>query len=69
MQGVDALGDFQTLKALVPLAEISDYAASLGSATGGQGSYTIELANYETAPGNVQQKVVAAYNAERNQED
>jgi elongation factor G len=69
VQGVDALGDFQTLKALVPLAEISDYAASLGSVTGGQGSYTIELANYETAPGNVQQKVVAAYNAERNQED
>ena len=69
VQGVDAQGDFQTIKALVPLAELTDYAGSLGSATGGQGAYTIEMAHYETVPGNLQQKVIEAYNAERNQED
>ena len=53
----------------MPLAELTDYAGSLGSATGGQGAYTIEMAHYETVPGNLQQKVIEAYNAERNQED
>jgi len=69
VQGVETLGDFQTLKALVPLAELSDYASSLGSVTGGQGSFTIEFDHNETVPGNVQQKVIAAYNAGRNKED
>ena len=64
-QGVDALGDFQTLKAQVPLAEVGDYASGLGSMTGGQGSYTIELSHYESVPPNVQQKIVEAYKAEQ----
>jgi elongation factor G len=64
VQGVDAIGSFQVLKAQVPLAEVADYASSLGSMTGGQGSYTIELSHYEIAPGNVQEKVVAAAKAE-----
>ena len=61
VQGVDVIGDFQILKALVPLAEMSEYASSLGSVTGGQGSYTLEMAHYEAVPGNVQQKVVDAF--------
>ena len=69
VQGVDAIGDFQTIKAQVPLAELSDYASSLGSVTGGQGSYNIEEGHYETAPAQVQQKVIAAYNSSRNQEE
>ena len=69
VQGVDAIGDFQTIKAQVPLAELSDYASSLGSVTGGQGSYNIEEGHYETAPALVQQKVIAAYNSSRNQEE
>lgn len=61
VQGVDALGKFQVLKALVPLAEIADYASSLGSITGGQGTYSIEPAHYEVVPPNVQQKVIQEY--------
>ena len=69
VQGVDTAGDFQTLKALVPLDELSDYAASLGSVTGGQGSYDIEEGHYETAPAQVMQKVVETYNSSRKQEE
>ena len=69
VQGVDSIGDFQTIKALVPLAELSDYASSLGSVTGGQGSYNIEEGHYETAPAQVQQKVIETYNSSRNQEE
>ncbi|MBN1442036.1 MAG: elongation factor G [Planctomycetes bacterium] len=61
VQGMDSLGSFQVLKALVPLAEIADYASSLGSITAGQGSYAIEPAHYEVVPPNIQQKVVEAY--------
>jgi len=55
--GMEAGGDFQTLKAQVPLAELGDYASSLGSVTGGQGTYSIEMSHYEEVPSNVQQKV------------
>ena len=61
VQGVDAVGSFQVLKAQVPLAELSDYAGTIGSITGGQGSYSIDPAHYETVPPNVQQKIVESY--------
>ena len=62
VQGVDSIGDFQVLRAQIPLAELTDYASSLGSITGGQGSYSIEPAHYEVVPANLQQKVVESYN-------
>lgn len=69
VQGIEALGNFQVLKAQVPLAEISDYASSLGSMSGGQGSYTMEMSHYEVVPGNLQEKVVAAAKAESTKHD
>ena len=62
--GVEATGDFQTLKGQAPLAELGDYASSLGSVTGGQGFYSIEMSHYEAVPSNVQQKVVEAAKAD-----
>ena len=35
----------------VPLAEVTTYARSLSSITGGQGSYTIEFSHYDVVPG------------------
>lgn len=58
VQGMETEGDFQILKAQVPLAELTDYSNALGAMTGGQGSYELDLSHYETMPGNVQQKVV-----------
>lgn len=58
VQGMDASGDFQTLKAEVPLAELSDYSNGVGAMTGGQGTYEIEMSHYEVAPSNVQQKII-----------
>ncbi len=61
-QGQDALpGGLDVIKALVPLAELSDYNSRLSSMTGGQGSYSIEFSHYEAVPPNVQQQVIAAY--------
>jgi elongation factor G len=66
--GVDSLGSLQILKAQVPLAEIADYASSLGSMTGGQGTYGIEMSHYEVVPPNIQQKVVETAKAEMQKE-
>jgi elongation factor G len=52
-------GDLAVLKAIAPLAEMTRYAAQLGSITQGQGSYTMEFSHYDIVPGNVQQQIVA----------
>ncbi len=67
--GMDAVGSFQTLKAQVPLAEVSDYATTLGSLTGGQGSYGIELSHYEEVPSNLQQKICDAAKSELEKDE
>lgn len=62
IQGTDMLaGDVSAIKALVPLAEVSNYQNQLKSVTGGQGSFTMELSHYEPVPSNVQQQIAAAY--------
>lgn len=67
--GADSVGDFETLKAHVPLAEISDYASSLGSMTGGQGVYSIEMSHYEIVPASIQSRLVEAAREEMAKED
>ncbi|MEM9185181.1 MAG: elongation factor G [Planctomycetota bacterium] len=58
--GMDqAGGGMTTVEARAPLAEVTTYARTLSSLTGGQGSYTMELAGYEPAPASVQQEIAA----------
>ncbi len=52
-------GDLTVIYAARPLAEITKYAAQLGSMTQGQGSFTMEFSHYETVPPNVQAQIVA----------
>jgi len=54
----NAGGDLQTVTAEVPLAEVTTYARSLSSLTGGQGSFTMEFSRYDVVPGNVQKEIV-----------
>jgi elongation factor G len=57
--GMDSAGgDLQTVTAEVPLSEVTTYARSLSSITGGQGSYTMEFNRYDVVPGNVQKEIV-----------
>ncbi len=69
VQGMDSEGDFQTIHAQVPLAELNEYSNSLGAMSGGQGTYEIEMSHYEVAPGNVQQKVVEESKAALEKKD
>ena len=68
--GMDSAGgDLQTIQAEVPLAEVTTYARSLSSITGGQGSYTIEFSHYDIVPGNVQQEIIAKASLEEEEEE
>src|ERR1700719_3238752 len=52
-------GDLAVIEGKAPLAEMTRYAAQLGSITQGQGSYTMEFSHYDIVPGNVQQQIVS----------
>ncbi len=60
VSGMESLGDFQVVRAEVPLAEIQQYSAFLQSVTGGEGSYSVEFLRYEVVPQHLTQAVVAS---------
>jgi elongation factor G len=62
-------GDLAVIMAKVPLAEVTRYAAQLGSITQGQGSYTMEFSHYDQVPGNVQQQIVSKSKVAAEEED
>ena len=52
-------GDLAVISGQAPLAEMTRYAAQLGSITQGQGAYTMDFSHYDTVPANVQQLIVS----------
>ena len=57
--GMDSAGgDLQTVTAEVPLAEVTTYARSLSSMTGGQGSYTMEFGHYDVVPPHALKEII-----------
>jgi len=57
--GIEAKGKSQTVRALVPLAEMLEYDSKLRSLTADRGDYTMEFSHYEEVPVHVQEKIVA----------
>lgn len=62
-------GDLQTIEAEVPLAEVSTYARTLSSMTGGQGSYSMEFSHYDVVPSNLQKEIVEKAAIKEEEED
>lgn len=58
-------GNLAMIRAVVPLAELSDYNSRLSSISAGEGSYSMELSHYEIVPGNVQQQIIDAARKEQ----
>jgi elongation factor G len=70
VQGSDAAGGgYQTVFAEVPLREVTTYARTLSSMTGGQGSFSMEFAHYDVMPGNVQQEVISKAHVHEEEEE
>ncbi len=62
IQGTDMIGaDLAIFKAVVPLAEVTNYQSQLKSVTGGQGSYSMEFSHFDPVPGNIQQQIAGQY--------
>jgi elongation factor G len=68
IQGMDAEGPFQIIRAKVPLSELYQYATRLRSITQGRGFYKRDFSHYEEVPHEVQEKIVAEYKASKEEE-
>ncbi len=61
IMGMESDKGFDRLNARVPLAELYRYSTSLSSLTSGAATYTMQFANYEQVPADVQDKLLKAY--------
>ena len=61
VQGMDAKGTFEVIKALVPLAELHHYSSRLRSLTQGKGSHRQRFDHYEDAPKEFADKIIATH--------
>ena len=64
VDGMEARGNSQLIRAFVPLAEMFGYATSLRSNTQGRGNYTMIFDHYEEVPKSVSEEIVSKYSGE-----
>jgi elongation factor G len=58
VQGMDARGKNQVVKAQVPMAEMLNYQSTLNSITAARGSFHMQFSHYDPVPGQLAQKIV-----------
>jgi len=58
IEGMDAKGGMQAIKAKVPLAEMFGYVTQLRTNTSGRASSTMEFSHYEKVPKNIAEEVI-----------
>ncbi|MUK90468.1 elongation factor G [Ornithinibacillus sp. L9] len=58
VEGMEARGPAQVVKAFVPLAEMFGYATSLRSNTQGRGTYTMHFDHYEEVPKSIAEEII-----------
>ena len=68
IMGMSSEKGFEKISAKVPLKEMASYSTALSSITGGRSSFTMKYASYELVPGDVQDKLLKAYEAQQEEE-
>ncbi len=68
IEGMGTDKGFDTIKARVPLAELYRYSTTLSSISSGSATFTMDFADYQPVPGDVQEKLLKAY-LEEEKED
>ena len=68
IMGMERDGHYQKILARVPLAELYDYSSTLRSLTQGKAKFSMKLADYQQVPSDIQQKLVADYQAHAHDE-
>lgn len=61
IMGMSSENGYEKLVAKVPLKEMSSYSTALSSLTGGRASFIMKFASYELVPGDVQDKLMKAF--------
>lgn len=67
--GMEAMGEFQVLRAQVPFAEVVRYATELRSMTGGTGHFTMEFSHYDPVPSHVTESIIAQAKREEEEDE
>lgn len=69
IEGMSSDKGFSVLKARVPLAELYRYSTTLSSLTSGAATFTMEFADYQPVPADVQTKLLAEYAAQEKEDE
>ncbi len=69
VMGMDSEGNFQKIRARVPLAEMNKYSTSLSSITSGRATYGMKYAEYVQVPSDVQTALLKAYEEQEKDEE
>jgi elongation factor G len=67
--GMEAEGNYQKIKARVPLAELNRYSTALSSLTSGKATFTMKFIEYQQVPANVQETLLKAYEEQSKDEE
>jgi elongation factor G len=67
ISGMDAEGNFQVIKAKVPLVELHKYSTTLRSITQGRGIFTQRFSHYEEVPHDMTQKIIEQSKKEKEE--
>lgn len=68
IEGMSSEKGFEVIKAKVPLKEMNKYSTSLSSITGGRAFYTMEFANYDKVPPEIQNDLIKAFEAAQEED-
>ena len=68
IEGMGSDKGFEVIKARVPLAELYRYSTTLSSLSSGSATFTMDFADYQPVPGDVQEKLLKAYLEEEQAE-
>ncbi|MDR4987555.1 MAG: elongation factor G [Bacteroidales bacterium] len=69
IMGMESEGNYQRIKAKVPLAEMNRYSTSLSSLTSGRATYGMKFAEYQQVPSDVQDQLLKAYEEEQKEDE
>ncbi|WP_349409122.1 elongation factor G [Pseudalkalibacillus sp. SCS-8] len=58
VEGMEARGNAQVIRAMVPLSEMFGYATTLRSRTQGRGTYTMHFEKYEEVPKSISEEII-----------
>ncbi|MBK9227965.1 MAG: elongation factor G [Ignavibacteria bacterium] len=67
IMGMDVFGKLQKITCQIPLSEMNDYSTRLRSLTQGRGYYDRNFSHYEDVPKEIETKIIAEYQKEREE--